>query len=209
MKTTSFNRGMLYTASTIFILAIVIIIEGCSLKEKQLPENSDLNGRIQFDFSKLNLDETRIISVTDSRVPEKRRALTNQLFSELDDAMEGKADKAVFRLSNDGKNIVLSDIFLIDTKIKVIVDQSNTNKNNKYYSDMQTNGLAEFMDEIMYGKCPTGWTSVGSCINRDCIASKTDAVLEAQLGETGDCVQLQYARGALGVQICTKSCSGN
>ena len=109
----------------------------------------------------------------------------------------------------DGKATV-SRVFLIDAKNKKILSPNTTPGQDE--AVIEKVALPDF-DLLFNGRCPSGYTSIGTCSTiakeaerNNCIGSALNSFLSSNIGAIGDCAETRVSVGVLKVQICGRTC---
>lgn len=111
-----------------------------------------------------------------------------------------RIDLVLYKLTFENYKATISDVKFIDSKNKTFITIGDNNA-----LSIPPSKWAE-IEELVKGKCPDGWIEGGTASSESGVAAITKQILAPNLDSTGDCVQIQYARGLLSVKICFKKC---
>lgn len=197
-----------------FILLLTVSLAttlvSCSQEDKVNESNSNQKTELDGQF-KMSLDNftpfstDTIVLFEAANVSELEDHINNTL-GDFDDELDGikaeysNVDFVTYKLTFANNKAIVTDLYFLDTQSQVVVDVFEK------YTASSIPDFGAIMGEYLFGKCPNGWTSEGSYSSKDGIAKATERILTPNLDSSGDCVQIQYARGVLSVQICYKKC---
>ena len=200
----------LYSMKKLFILLVISLaaFAGCSQEDREAETKNDLS---KEDVGyKLNLNDftpfktDTIVLFKAYTAKELNSHIKNTLNSFNDELEEIRkkypnADLVVYKLNFKQNQAFVTDLHFLDTKAKKVIDVFDNKINSTFPSLI---GIAD----LLLGKCPEGWTSGGSFSSKEGIATATEKILSPSLKGSGDCVQIQYARGLVSVQVCHRKC---
>lgn len=159
--------------------------------------NMTLDGFVPFETDTIVLFEANNVGELNYHVD----TTLHNFNQELEDirAQHSNVDLILYNLTFNNNIAVVTDLYFLDTENEEVIDVFGTNS-------FGSPGLWLAVGDLLLGKCPDGWTSAGSYSTSNGIANATKEILTPGLQGNGDCVQIQYARGLLSVQICHRKC---
>ncbi len=193
----------------LFILLVISLaaFAGCSQEDREPETRNNLNKKVGYDinlngFTPFKTDTIVLFKAYNSKELNGHIQKTLNGFNEELEAIRKKhpnVDLVVYKLNFKQNQAFVTDLYFLDTKSEKVIDVFESKTNSSFPS-------LTVLADIFLGKCPEGWTSDGSFSSKEGIATATEKILTSGLNGSGDCVQIQYARGLLSVKVCHRKC---
>jgi len=190
------------------LLMLVLLLLGmtsCSQEEK-LPVDAKTNATYKMTLTEFKpfvkdtipLLKTETVAALKAEFPEAIAKFEEELDGVV--AAHKEVDGVLFKLLIEDNKVWITDLKFVNTQKQFGID---------IYTDT-TYAIPPLMWEtvadLLKGKCTEGWTSAGSVSSKEGVATATERILTKNLEGNGDCIEIQYARGLLAVQICYRNC---
>lgn len=189
-------------------ISLATTLVSCSQEDKDVNSNpsKESNEEINMTSKSFTPFTTDTIVLFEAANIAELNAHVDGTLKEFDEELEAirvefpNVDLVTYNLTFKNNKAIITDLYFLDTDAEVVVDVFENGTNSV------PSGFWEGVAEVLLGKCPNGWTSKGSYSSEEGLANATKQILAPNLDSTGDCVQLQYSRGLLSVQLCYKTC---
>ena len=179
-------------------------------QQENIEQTSNLQskseGEINMSSKSFTPFTTDTIVLFEAANVEELNAHIDGTFKEFNNELEAirvefpNVDLVTYNLTFKNNKAIITDLYFLDTAAEVVVDVFENGTNSV------PSTFWEGVAEVLLGKCPNGWTSKGAYSSEEGLSEATKQVLAPNLDSNGDCIQLQYARGLLSVQLCYRTC---
>jgi len=189
-------------------ISLATTLVSCSQEDKDINSNPSKESNREMNISSKSFTPftTDTIVLFEAANLAELNAHVDGTLKEFDEELEAirvefpNVDLVTYNLTFKNHKAIITDLYFLDTDAEVVVDVFENGTNSVPF------GFWEGVAEVLLGKCPNGWTSKGSYSSEEGLANATKQILAPNLDSTGDCVQLQYSRGLLSVQLCYRTC---